>query len=174
MREPAYYIGKPVTSLQTMLRAIARQDGTIPPVIPDGSFGPQTMQAVLAFQKQHRLRPTGTADYETWSAVCEAFREAELENRPPEPVLVSLPKENELCEGCAQPQVLLLQVMLHTVSGAYSNLSDCALTGAYDADTASAVRALQTACDLDPTGTCNKKTWQYLSGLYTLILNSEL
>jgi len=38
MREPAFYLGKPVRSLQTMLRHISEEDTRILPLIPDGVF----------------------------------------------------------------------------------------------------------------------------------------
>ena len=50
MNDADFYIGKPIRSLQTMLRVIAAADEAIPQVVPDGIYGPDTEAAVTAFQ----------------------------------------------------------------------------------------------------------------------------
>ena len=42
MNDADFYIGKPIRSLQTMLRVIAAADEAIPQVVPDGIYGPDT------------------------------------------------------------------------------------------------------------------------------------
>ena len=42
------YIGNPVLSLQEMLRTISFQYPILPRLIPDGVFGEQTLEAVIA------------------------------------------------------------------------------------------------------------------------------
>ena len=39
MNDADFYIGKPIRSLQTMLRVIAAADEAIPQVVPDGIYG---------------------------------------------------------------------------------------------------------------------------------------
>ena len=51
MREPEYYLGRPVRSLQTMLRQIADTDSRVLPVIPDGHYGKSTYASVRSFQE---------------------------------------------------------------------------------------------------------------------------
>ena len=166
MRQPAYYIGKPVTSLQTMLRTVAAQEETLPSVVPDGIYGAQTMQAVKAFQKGHGLPATGVTDLETWQAICEAFETAGIEVAPAEPLTISLARHEVISPGSDSPYVLLLQTMLHTLAGAYDNLTDCALCGSYDDATEAAVMCLQRAAGLPETGVCDKRLWRLLTGLY--------
>ena len=38
--EPSYYVGRPVESMQTMLRFAAEGNNRLLPVVPDGVFGP--------------------------------------------------------------------------------------------------------------------------------------
>lgn len=45
MNDADFYIGKPIRSLQTMLRVIAAADEAIPQVVPDGIYGPDTEAA---------------------------------------------------------------------------------------------------------------------------------
>ena len=39
------YVGQPIRSLQTMLRTIAHADETLVRLVPDGIYGPNTVQA---------------------------------------------------------------------------------------------------------------------------------
>lgn len=57
--EPSYYVGRPVESMQTMLRFAAEGNNRLLPVVPDGVFGPNTMAAVTAFQRYYGLPATG-------------------------------------------------------------------------------------------------------------------
>ena len=73
MNDADFYIGKPIRSLQTMLRVIAAADEAIPQVVPDGIYGPDTEAAVTAFQVRSGLPPTGEADQATWNRVVDAY-----------------------------------------------------------------------------------------------------
>ena len=67
MNTPANYVGQPIRSLQTMLRTIAHVDETLLKLVPDGIYGPNTVQAVREFQRQNALPVTGETDNATWS-----------------------------------------------------------------------------------------------------------
>ena len=43
MREEGFYVGKAVTSLQTMLRTLAQCREGLPMLIPDGIYGERTV-----------------------------------------------------------------------------------------------------------------------------------
>lgn len=173
MREPAYYIGKPVRSLQTMLRTVAIQGNTLPTVVPDGIYGAETMRSVQAFQKSHCLPPTGITDLHTWQAITAEFERARIETSPAEPLVISLSPNEAIAPDSNSPYVLLLQAMLHTVSGYYENLTDCHLCGRYDDATEAAVMCLQRAADLPETGVCDKQLWRLLTGLYTQVTATQ-
>ena len=166
MRSPAEYVGRPVASLQTMLRVIAAQDDRIPTPIPDGFYGTRTMRAVTAFQRCAGLPPTGVTDYATWKAVAAAYEELRPDAAPPAPLALEMPDGPGLCEGSCNLHVLLIQAMLHTLSKFYVNLSDCPLCGEYNAETAAAVKALQCACGMAQTGVLDKRCWARLAALY--------
>ena len=53
MRPDSSFVEQPVRSLQTMLRVIALDDGRYQNIIPDGIYGPDTFNAVTAFQRQN-------------------------------------------------------------------------------------------------------------------------
>ena len=79
MREPESFIGQPIRSLQTMLRVIAENDPSHERIIPDGIYGPETMQAVSVFQRKHGLSVTGVADQPTWEAIVAVYEPALVE-----------------------------------------------------------------------------------------------
>jgi hypothetical protein len=60
--------GQCVSSLQELLNA----DQAYPPIAVDGSFGPETMQAVIRFQSVHRLTMDGVVAEETADAINES------------------------------------------------------------------------------------------------------
>lgn len=63
---PASFSQGPVTSLQSMLRAIAFVEQQFPVISATGLFDEDTLEAVLRFQKQNYLPVTGIVDEETW------------------------------------------------------------------------------------------------------------
>ena len=65
MRPEESFVEQPVRSLQTMLRVIAEDDPRLPTLIPDGIYGPSTMIAVTAFQRDHGLSVDGAAGKQT-------------------------------------------------------------------------------------------------------------
>ena len=167
MRDPAYYIGKPVESLQTMLRVVAKQDGTLPKPIPDGVYGAETMRAVTAFQRSSGLPPTGVTDLTTWAAVREAYRAARIEAAPAAPLWIALSPQQRIEPGSDCLYMTLIQAMLHTVAIVYGNLPDCTLCGICDEQTVQAVKGIQELCGMPQTGCIDKAFWRHLVGLYT-------
>ena len=72
--------GRPVHSVQYMLRIVNANQGKELPGIPDGIFGPQTTERVRVFQTEQNINPTGVVDFETFEALKllydeELFRE---------------------------------------------------------------------------------------------------
>ena len=73
MNTPANYVGQPIRSLQTMLRTIAHVDETLLKLVPDGIYGPNTVQAVREFQRQNALPVTGETDNATWNKLVAVY-----------------------------------------------------------------------------------------------------
>ena len=82
MRPPETFLGQPIRSLQTMLWVIAQNDDSYHAVIPDGIYGPETVQAVSQFQRRHGLPVTGITDQATWEAVVAVYEPAYTEQAP--------------------------------------------------------------------------------------------
>lgn len=62
-----------VRILQEYLNYIAQSFPNIPTVNPTGYFGPRTQEAVIAFQNQVGIEPTGVVSAITWTAIAELY-----------------------------------------------------------------------------------------------------
>ncbi len=65
--------GNNIRTLQTQLNRIAQVYTAIPTVAVDGSFGPETANAVRAFQQIFDLPVTGVVDKPTWYRISNIF-----------------------------------------------------------------------------------------------------
>ena len=160
------FLGRSVSSLQTMLRVIALYDKSCPAVIPDGIYGEQTARAVAVQQKRAGLPQTGITDFATWQAVCRAYQSAAVEVEPAAPLDIVMNPNQVILEGSNNLHVLLIQAMLQTLHEVYANVEGCALTGACDEQTVCAIRSLQRCCGAPESGILDKRLWQLLAGLY--------
>ena len=86
MKPSESFIGQPIRSLQTMLRTIAKYDGSISTVVPDGIYGKETATAVTEFQRNAGLPPTGITNQQTWERIVEAYDEATISIGPVAPI----------------------------------------------------------------------------------------
>jgi len=68
-----FYVGLPIRTLQTMLRAISRINASIPPVIPSGIYSGDTVSAVSAFQQEYGLPVTGVVNRGTWNEIVRIY-----------------------------------------------------------------------------------------------------
>lgn len=68
MVDPGIYI------IQQFLMFISGVIDGIPSVIPNGIFGPETTESVIAFQKIYELDPDGIINEETWNKIVEVYR----------------------------------------------------------------------------------------------------
>ena len=162
-----------VIELQNMLRTIALADGSIPLINPDGIFGPKTEEAVIAFQKDAGLSPSGIVDYATWSAIFRAYQKAShiLSHRGIQP----FPSPNyEIRSGEKTDLVLLVQIMLSSLAIALELFDDITLNGVYDEQTEKAVTEFQKLHQLTANGVIDRKTWDELARSYNHIIGNTL
>ena len=67
--------GADVRLLQEYLAAISPVFPSIPPVTPDGIFGPRTRDAVIAFQEEFGLPINGRVGAITWAAIADVYED---------------------------------------------------------------------------------------------------
>lgn len=62
-----------VFELQSGLRYLHSIEESIPLINPDGIFGNETTEAVLAVQRFFAVPETGIVDFETWELIFEPY-----------------------------------------------------------------------------------------------------
>ena len=165
MKYPSYYLGKPIESLQTMLREISNFYPAVLPVIPDGTFGRSTFASVRSFQTMQGLSPTGEVTPETWVSIAELYGHL----YPKSTIVTAIPvwETNQILGlGSTNYHLFLVQAMLAALSYIFKDVQKTESTGKLDDTTQAGLQWLQQASGLNPTGKLDTQTWFYLTNLY--------
>lgn len=173
MRPSESFIGQPIRSLQTMLRIIAENDPSHPTLVPDGIYGPETMQAVSVFQRKHGLNVTGVADQPTWEAIVAVYEPALVEQDEAQPLEIILDPGQVIRRGERHPHVYLVQAILAVLSDAYESVPRPGLTGLLDDATSDSLASFQALTGERMTGNLDKNTWKQLALHYPLAANLQ-
>lgn len=171
MRPGESFVGQSIRSLQTMLRVLAEDDRTLPTVVPDGVYGPDTVSAVSAFQRRFGIPVTGVADQQTWDAVVPRYKDALIRVGKAEPIEIIMDPGQVYRLGDSSPYLYLLQSMLLYLSQSHPDIAPPPHNGEMDALTSQALAGFQLLAGLPPTGELDKKTWKYLVKQFTLNAN---
>lgn len=145
----------PIRQMQTWLRQLARKDGRIPPVVPDGIFGPQTKAALTAFQKSRGLPAHGRSDSPTWHALRWEGEQA-LRREQPVPLRLDVP-------GDPQGSPALLHLLMEEVARPFGPLYP---PGEREGDR---IGRLQTLFGQPATGRADRDFWEALTALWELL-----
>ena len=171
MRPGESFVRQPVRSLQTMLRVIAEDDKSLPTVVPDGIYGPSTMQAVSTFQRKYGLPVTGTTDQQTWENIVNIFESAQIRIEKAEPIEIVLEPGQVFRKGDSSPYIYLLQAMLTQLSNDHPTIEQPGFTGVIDDTTSTSLQSFQSLAGLDITGELDKITWKHIVRQYSLNAN---
>lgn len=163
--EPSYYVGRPVESMQTMLRFAAEGNNRLLPVVPDGVFGPNTMAAVTAFQRYYGLPATGVMNGATWERLVQTYQAQLVQQAPAEAMQPILNPQQTMKPGESNYHIYLVQAALRVLSSVYRGLPQTPVSGTLDASTVTAVRRFQALCGLPVTGEVDRHTWRYLCAI---------
>lgn len=168
MRPPESFIEQPIRSLQTMLRVLAEDDRKLPAVVPDGIYGPTTMQAVTAFQRREGLPVTGVADQYTWEAVVASYEDAIVRIDKAESIEIIMDPGQVFHRGDSSPYIYLLQSMLTQLSFDHPRIPQPDHTGILDDITSESLGAFQKLSGLPETGELDKISWKHLVRQFSL------
>ena len=168
MRPGESFVGQPVRGLQTMLRVIAEDSGRIPTVVPDGIYGPGTMNAVTAFQRQQGIPVTGIVDQPTWELIVASYEPALIRIGKAEPIEIILDPGQVFRYGDSSPYVYLLQSMLTQLSNDHPVIEPPGHSGVMDGPTTESLSGFQKLAGLEQTGEFDKITWKHLVHHFTL------
>ena len=168
MRPNESFIEQPVRRLQTMLRVIAQDDPRVPTVVPDGIYGPTTMQAVAAVQRMNGIPVTGITDQNTWDQIVLLYGPALIRIDKAAPIEILLDPGQVLRLGESSPYVYLLQSILTQLSNDYILIPIPPHNGILDSETSASLSAFQELANLPKTGELDKITWKHLVNHFTL------
>lgn len=168
MRPAESFIEQPVRSLQTMLRVIAEDNPRFPTVVPDGIYGPSTMQAVFAIQRAVGLPATGVVDQQTWEQIVVYYEDALVRVDKAEPIEIIMDAGQVFRSGDSSPYIYLMQSMLIQLSFEHPTIIPPEHTGVLDAPSQSALSAFQKLANLPQTSELDKITWKHLVKQFSL------
>ena len=171
MKPAESFTGQPIRSLQTMLRVLAENDTSYLSIIPDGIYGPETVQAVSVFQRNHGLPITGMTDLTTWEAIVAVYEPALIEQDTAQNLQIILNPGQIIRKGERHPNLRLVQAMLFTLSEVYESISPPSLSGLLDQSTSDSLSSFQSLNGLPMTGHLDKHTWKHLALQYPLATN---
>lgn len=160
--------GKPVRSLQTMLRLIAAANPEISTVIPDGVYGMSTMRAVTSLQRYARLPATGVVDLATWNEIISMYYDAAEDLLSPQALEIFLQPGQRIVPGEENQHIHLVQAMFRAIGSLVAEVPPVEPNGRNDKATTQAIIWLQEISDLPATGELDRRTWRYLVGLYRI------
>ena len=173
MRPGESFVQQPIRSLQTMLRVLSEDDPSLPPLVPDGIYGPETVTAVSAFQRRNGISPTGNADQLTWEAITQAYQPALIRVGKATPIEIIMDPGKVYVLGDSSPYLYLLQSMLLFLSQLHPDITTPSHSGTLDSPTSEALAGFQLLAGLPPTGELDKITWKYLVNQFTLNANRQ-
>ena len=173
MKPGESFVRQPVRSLQTMLRVLSKNDPSLPAVVPDGVYGPTTMQAISAFQRKYGLAVTGVTNQETWEQIFDAYEIALIDVGKAESIEILLDPGQILRKGDSNPYIYLAQAMLIQLSNSTPLIDPPSTSGILDNTTESAIAAFQKLSAIESTGELNRLTWKHLAKQFTLSANHE-
>lgn len=156
-----------VFELQRFLRYIAKYYDEIPTVNPDGIYGAETKDAVIAFQKRFGLEKTGTANTATWDMIRDVYLSLQRQNAVPQPIYVFPLGIPHMEEGDTIEEVYALQLLLRRLGKIYNNITIPEITGEFDSLTTQAVNELKAILGMEQEGRVTREFWNILADIYS-------
>lgn len=159
MQEPLN-LQEAILNLQKYLRAISFADPQIlrPPL--DGIFDSATEEAVRSFQASRGLQANGIVDKPTWDAIYEEYKALAIVEELP--FFPSTPANYVGKLGEESAFISIVQIMLRELSAVYDAFENVEITGIFDIPTEKAIKELQRASGLTPTGLLDRDTYRRL------------
>lgn len=159
-------IGKPIRSLQIMLRFVAAGNDRVDTVVPDGIYGEDTRRAVITFQREHGLPVTGVVDWETWDRLVAVYERDRILRGEAEPLRFYLQPEQIILPGESNDHMYAINGVLQALSRQYASMPMADSGGELTPQSTEAVKWLQQRGKLEPTGALDRHTWRMIAGLY--------
>ena len=166
-----------VRRLQIRLNRISDNYPSIPKiVIPDGTYGYDTLDAIKTFQQVFNLTPDGIVGQATWYSVQRIYsavkrlNELDSEGIKLEEVTKQFP--DTLMYGDTSIGVDDLQYYINYLSQYYSTIPPIEVDGIFGDATLGAVIDMQNTFGLAPTGVVDRETWETMYRAYLGIVET--
>lgn len=172
--------GPNVVRIQVILNRIGQNYPALPKISRvDGIFGPETENAVRAFQQIFGLRPDGIVGKATWYRLVRLYVGvtglAELESEGQRFYAVNWQTPANITLGARGQAVRQLQFMLRVLSEYVNDIPPVTEDGIFGQQTQNAVIAFQRFAGLTPDGIVGPATWGALYDRASSIIgNSKL
>ena len=160
--------GEGVLSVQYYLSYIALFVPSVIATNMDGSFGENTKNSVISFQKTYSLEPTGTVDRATWDKIENVYLSFvnNTDFTYEKGALYPFPGRI-LRQGVEGNDVRILQEYLNYLAGYYPSIPKVNADGIFGQKTAEQVSAFKTIFNLPGTkDRVNAPTWNAISNIY--------
>ena len=160
--------GSGVLILQYYLEYISLFVPTVQTLTPDGSFGAQTMNSVISFQKTYGLPETGIVDREVWNSIQSTYYNilSGINYEFKEGAALPFPGR-VLILGSEGEDVRALQEYLNYISNTYKDIPQVSVDGIFGKATETAVIAFNRLFGI-PTNEARvtAQTWNTLTDIY--------
>lgn len=151
--------GPNIRLLQFYLSTVGTYNPEVPVIDIDGIFGPNTRNAVIAFQQFAGLTQDGIVGPNTWNALLNAYQQILKSQQNVTNGQVFLPTPMTLVLGSQSNTVLQLQRNLNRLAAVYPQIPTIPETGYFGEQTRNAVIAYQEVFGLPPTGNVDPYTF---------------
>ena len=170
MREENIFEGDAIRDIQTYLRHLSFHSDNIGDVPIDGIWDSATRDALIEFQKENGLEPTGTVDRATYDILKREYDRSIALNSPPArlDLFPRSPAGYVISDGETGILVETVQYILSELERLYT-LPEIKRSGVYDSATANAVKYFQERNGIDPTGKVDRETWDALAVQHNLL-----
>lgn len=167
--------GEKVTILQYFLSVISEFNNSIPFLNITGEFGPETKNAVIAFQQINSLPQTGIVNAITWNEIYDTFTgivdtvflSGKTNTIKAEPFGGTVLKLSSTGES-----VKTLQQYLNIISNVYSSISPIPVTGEFGKETEDSVKQFQKKFGLPETGVVDRDVWNSIVNEYKNVVSA--
>lgn len=163
-----------IKQLQYFLAVVAQNSDQIPTIAIDSVFGPETRQAVEAFQQLYGIPVTGIVDAETWNTLFNVYRG--IITSAPEyytGVPVTPYPGYALSLGMQSNEVRIFQEYLSRLSETYPQIPPVEVSGVFGTATRDAVYAAQQLFGLPIDGIVRINTWNAITNAYSDLIHGE-
>ena len=158
-----------ITNIQRYLRRLSYEglEGRRVPI--DGIYDTDTREAVLRFQSNMGIEPTGIVDKRTWDTLFDEYLRVTEDERQARGLYLfpQRPEDYEVSLGEEWLLVRVIQLLLMELRATYGFLEDVVESGVYDEETERAIKAFQRANLLEETGRVDEGTWNRIVREYS-------